>query len=310
MEKELTILSVYHSPQSAKLLQLNGEFTRARNSVCNWEWLVADNTLAGSNVSVASEYFTVIEGVRNPPQPPSPGMRGSYQLAASLHKLLPHVKTRFAAIIDGDCYLVYPEWASTILGYMQKKSLAFLGVPWHTRWWNKIRYFPNFIHACFLDLDKIRKDELDFFPQYDKKSLKKLTDSKGKGRRGIGVSKDMGYAMYRRFVGRRDLRYECFTPVFRPAEEWGSRSVPLKRLLYRFIPDKWSYVPKRPGAFTETSFKDKGYFDARSYGWEEFMWKGEPFCFHLRKTGPRLRSVSEDEEFTLVKRALASFQTL
>lgn len=306
MDLDLTILSVYHSSQSARLLELNGEFTTRRNPVKNWVWLVADNTPEGSGISFGSRNFVVVEGVRQPPETPHPDMKGSYQLAASLHKLLPQVKTRFVAIVDSDCFVVYPLWIEKVLEHMRSKDLAILGIPWHTRWWNKYRYFPAGIHACVIDLDKINREELDFFPQYDEKSLQELVDVKGKGRRGIGISRDMGYAIHRRFAGRTDIKYESLTPVFRPREEWGWNPSLLKRILYFFIPDRWSYLPKRPGAYTEVSFKDKGYFDGRSHGWEEFMWRGVPFCFHLRKNSP-VKTISAEEELSFVREALATF---
>lgn len=305
-EKEITILSVYHSSQTKRLLELNGEFTRIRNPRKNWVWLVADNSPEEAKVQIDPSNFEIIDGIRVAPVPPHPDMKGSYQLAASLHKLLPMVKTRFLAIVDSDCYVVYPQWIDKVLQHMRRNDLAILGIPWHTRWWNKYRYFPAGIHACVFDLEKIDRDKLDFFPQYDEASLRAVASSKGKGRRGIGISRDMGYAIRRLFDARPDLKYEYLTPVFRPSEEWGWKPSGLKKILHAVIPDRWSYLPKRTGAYTETSFKDKGYFDGRSYGWEEFMWRDVPFCFHLRKNSPA-KTLSAEEELNFVREALATF---
>lgn len=303
---ELTILSVFHSPHSARFLELNEEFARAKNSSKNWVWLVADNAPEEGMVRLDPQKFTVIEGLRKRPEAFSQGMRGSYHHAAALNKLLPYIKTRFALILDGDCYITYPEWAKTVPEYMRKNDLAFFGPPWHTRWWIKVRYFPAH-HALFMDLDKIRKEELDFLPQYDEGSFKNIQDAKGQGRRGIGISRDTSYALYSRFAKRPDIKYECAVPVFLPAEEWGYSPSVLKRALSYFLPDRLSYIPKKKGYFTETSFKKRGYFDARSLGWEEFVWRDLPFCFHLRKTAAGQASSPEDE-LRIVREALISFQ--
>lgn len=306
MNKEITILSVYHSLPTARLLKLNGQFTAERNTLKKWIWVVADNSPAENQVRIDSPNFEVVEGIRTAPRPPHPDMKASYQLAASLHKLLSLVKTRFLAIVDSDCYIVYENWTEEMINHMKRNDLAILGIPWHTRWWNKYRYFPAGIHACVYDLEKIDRDKLDFYPQYEEKSLQELASSKGKGRRGIGISRDMGYAIRHFFALHPDLRYEYLTPVFRPEEEWGWKPSFFKKILHLFIPDRWSYLPKRRGAYTEVSFKDKGHFDGRSLGWEEFMWRGVPFCFHLRKNSPA-KTISNDEEIILVKKALATF---
>ena len=56
----------------------------------------------------------------------------------------------------------------------------------------------------------------------------------------------------------------------------------------RLLPDRWCLVPKRPGYFSETGFRDRGLADLEGRGWEEFLWRGEPFGFHVRSQ-PKLK---------------------
>jgi hypothetical protein len=56
----------------------------------------------------------------------------------------------------------------------------------------------------------------------------------------------------------------------------------LSKLLDGLLPDRLSYRPKRRGSSTEVGFRERGYADVTAYGWEEFIWKGRPFGFHVR----------------------------
>ena len=56
----------------------------------------------------------------------------------------------------------------------------------------------------------------------------------------------------------------------------------------RLLPDRWCLVPKRPGYFSESGFSEQGLADLDRRGWEEFLWRGEPFGFHVRSQ-PKLK---------------------
>ena len=112
---------------------------------------------------------------------------------------------------------------------MKKNNIAIFGVPWHPRWSKKIRYFPA-SHFIYMDLDKIKRSDIDFSPAYtnavrgrgriaeNKKAYAVLQSAQGKwrlpfpwrlrqlakfiigeGRQYIGASRDVGYKIYEKF---------------------------------------------------------------------------------------------------------------
>lgn len=291
---EITICSVYHSPESKKLLEINADFVKKMNPGVSWRWLAVDNSLSGLAIDVESG----IETMRGTPFSELPlsvyaDARPSYHHSLAINKLLPLVGTRFVLSLDSDFYIVRKNWIREALEYMRSREIAFLGAPWHPRWWKKIRYFPAH-HSLFIDLDKIDIVSLDFTPQYNentppprtwkfdllpifaRKFAKNLL-----GRFKIGSSKDTGYAIYDLYNGRKDIANECFIPVFRLGRTRGFMHV-IKMLASFALPDRWSYVPKRKGYHTEIGFKELGCPDVSEWGWEEFMWFGRPLGFHLR----------------------------
>ena len=56
----------------------------------------------------------------------------------------------------------------------------------------------------------------------------------------------------------------------------------LPRYVDWLMPDRLSLTPKRKSYFTERRFQDYGLPDLDARGWEEFLWQGEPFGFHVR----------------------------
>jgi hypothetical protein len=46
-------------------------------------------------------------------------------------------------------------------------------------------------------------------------------------------------------------------------------------------PDSVSPIPKQAGYCTPRGFKCAGAPDVAALGWEEFMWRHEPFAFHV-----------------------------
>jgi len=247
---KLTICSVFHNDKTKKLLELNQKHTKDLNpkSEHGWyEWLVKDNT------NDIGDY----------------DMKASYEVARALNELATQVKTKYALFLDSDFFIVRENWVQDVLDYMKKKNLMFLGVPWHPKWFKKIRYFPA-EHCLFVDIRKV--GVLDFTPAPQEHEVPLFVArlpiwlrNNLEPRYQIGTSRDVGYRIYRSY---KSYRNECFKPVFRP-----KRIIP-------FIPDRFSYTPKR-SSFTKIGFKEHGLKDT---GFEEFMWKGKPFGFHMRGT--------------------------
>lgn len=311
MEKqpELTICSVYYSAANKKLLELNWDLVNKLNPDKNWVWLVADNTPPELGYKIDGKKFQLVEGARQEDLPGfiRPWMRGSYHHTLAVNSSIKHIKTRFALFLDIDFYIVRPEWVREIIGYMKKNNLAFFGVPWHPRHIKKYRYFPA-IHSLFVDLDKVPKNALNFLPQYEE-MLKpsfwtKITGRIRKAafrflsedRRQIGQSYDSGYAIFKRYKDDKKIKVECPKPVFKPELDLKEYPIALaryNRVMEKFLPDRLCFVPKKKDYYTNKSFSAGGYFDAAGMGWEEFIWQGKPFGFHMRGSY-RLKNDLED----------------
>ncbi len=79
--------------------------------------------------------------------------------------------------------------------------------------------------------------------------------------------------------GRGDLvKHETAQPV------WDvDRAVAggIKRLVHALTPGSVSPVPKQRGYCSVDGFASMGAPDVGALGWEEFVWRGEPFAFHV-----------------------------
>ncbi len=103
-------------------------------------------------------------------------------------------------------------------------------------------------------------------------------------RRLIGASRDTGYRIYKKFC-QSNHKYETFTPVYRIPQFFRGpfyATTSLNRFLEKFLPEQLSFIPKKEGYFTEQGFKGKIYSKLGRYNFEEFMWQGQPFGFHVR----------------------------
>lgn len=224
-----------------------------------------------------------------------------------MNKAVRLVNTRFVLVLDPDFYIVSEEWAARVINYMLEKDLAFLGAPWHPKWYYKLRYFPCG-HCLFIDLARISKDELDFTPgqeinaqdslppfqlstmlngsSWDSMPPRVITALKAvsgfNARQAIGKSQDTGYNVYCRYGLDGKFGLECFIPVYRPEVDYQASPRWANQLLDKFLPDRWSYTPKRQGYYVRQGFREMGFVDVARYGWEEFIWQKKPFGFHLR----------------------------
>ncbi len=236
---------------------------------------------------------------------------GSYHHAAGLNLALEQVRSRYAVVLDPDLYVVRPGWLPEVIRHMSERDLAVFGAPWNPRWYQKFRYFPC-THLMVIDLQKYRwrKDMLapdlvrpggkyistfwKDFPEVAAKGtwaalkalcreLPRAVREDLKQRSTIGKSHDTGYSMLEEFASRPGLKCETITPVFSPADGFQPATVTaLQRAFDAVAPDGMSYLPKRGGYVSAKGFSDFGYPDVRGLGWEEFLWKGEPFAFHVR----------------------------
>lgn len=292
-DRSLTICSV--SFNSGPWLELNRRLTIALNPNEAFTWLVAENSPTSSSQRVLPDItgFQVIPGAAFEQRVYG---SGSYHHGRGMNTLLRHISTRYALFCDPDFYIIQHNWIHTVLRHMQEGDLAILGVPWHPRWVYKSRYFPC-VHCMFVDLAAVPVENLDFTPdiedipgyaraasdQANATSRVKLPDPlKLRKRRHIGTARDVSWRIQHRYADDRMVRTECVQPVFRPAL---SR---LRRQVETLLPDRWSLIPQRPGYFSENGFKELGLPDLDRFGWEEFLWRGHAFGFHVRSQ-PKLK---------------------
>ncbi|MDP3779190.1 MAG: hypothetical protein Q8R30_04070 [bacterium] len=275
-EEGITICSVYHSPETKRLLELNYDLVKALNPEMPIRWVVGDNTPPDMKEKIDPRKFIVVSGAGE--LKGIYGRRGSYRHAHALRNTIDRISTRFALVLDIDFYIVAHEWMQEIPRYMREHDLAFFGVPWHPDFLWKWRYFPS-PHTLFVDMSKIPAADLDFVPDYDLARLwlprwrnfflKNFIPFGLRKRLGINTSRDTGYKIYKKYFGAS--LYACAQPVVEKRENSSF-----------LLPERLSIVPKRAGYLTQVRFSDLGYPDCMGEGWEEFMWKEKPYGFHIR----------------------------
>ena len=236
---------------------------------------------------------------------------GSYHHAAGLAVALAGVKTRYAVVIDPDFYVVRPGWIAEITGHMQGQDLAVFGAPWSPRWRQKYRGFPS-THLMAIDLEKIpapaellKPDLLAGGRRVASPLWSRFAEAGGPGRlqaalailrrparaiaedlaqrREIGGARDTGYGLMQDVRARPELKTDLVQAVFRREDGFLPGAVtPLQShpLMEALLPEHLRYLPRRHVA--ARGFAAFGYPDFRGRGWEEFLWRGEPFAVHVR----------------------------
>lgn len=293
----LTICTV--SFESAPWLSLNRALVERLNPGKTPRWLVAENSPAGSahRLSPADRDFEVLEGT---PYPARAFAAASYHHAAGLGIAISRVTSRYLLVLDPDFFIIRRNWIDELIAHMRAAGIAILGAPWHPARINKIRYFPC-AHCTLIDLRQVPKDSLDFSPGYERvpdwaveknkqhsrigSVMRRLSLAR---RRRIGTSRDTGWRLARRYGDGTSAAVECLLPVFQPPAG--------RRIADWFFPDRLSFTPKRKGCFTRTGFEAYGLPDLRSRGWEEFIWSGAPFGFHVRCQPIRNKQATTLEE--------------
>lgn len=237
----------------------------------------------------------------------------SYHHAEALSLALERVTTRYAVVVDPDFYVVRPDWIAAVLTRMDEAGLAAFGAPWSPRWFQKFRGFPC-THLMVLDLERRpwTKDMLapdlvgggrrygsPVWTDYPRVRAKGRASAAGyllrhafaavgedlRQRASIGASRDTGYRLALDFARDAALKAETLIPVFAPTDGFMPAAVAGPQLagpLEALLPDRWRYLPRGVGRPSPTGFRERGYPDFRARGWEEFLWQGEPFAFHVR----------------------------
>jgi hypothetical protein len=313
--RDLSICSVSFNHRAH--LVLNHEWTEHLNPGRAMRfWLVAENTPAGlPRLSRRDAGFAVREGAPRVHLP-------NYQHTIALNALLAEVSTRFLLVLDPDFFIVLPDWQAAVLDHMTRNGLAFFGVPWHPAHGDKYRYFPC-VHCLFIDLHRVPRSALDFRPTWpdapgldhdwphDMRALLPPLERLWHGaadRAGMRTRRanycDSGTRLYWRFRNSRHHRHEVVQAVQRTFD----RARLASRLVEWFLPDQYRYRPRKTGHIARRGLREEGLLDGAPAHWEEFMWDGRPFGFHVRRNF-RKDEREEASELQWLERHLRSTAT-
>ena len=94
---------------------------------------------------------------------------------------------------------------------------------------------------------------------------------------------DTGTRFYWRYRRDRGHPFELAVPVLRLPAESPVQLSWRGRLLESMLPDSLCYLPKRRDSYTGVGLREAGYLQDAPAVWEEFMWQGVPFGFHVRR---------------------------
>lgn len=193
---------------------------------------------------------------------------------------------------------------------MIDNNVTLFGVPWHPKWFNKIRYFPC-THCTFVDLKKVNKKKIDFNPTRDKRQMYAQTNFWShhptmkeiftfltlQDRKEIGRAQDTGHKLYQLYGNKKQYKIVHPKPVYIPEEDFVGPKYALtqvNKLIEHFLPESLRYFPKKTNSYTKNGFVTYNLPDIRKLGYEEFVWNDKPFGFHLRRIGKVNRDKSQD----------------
>jgi hypothetical protein len=302
----------------AAMVAANLDLTAAANPGVEVLWNIADND---PERSPALDELARIEHVQvesGAEIPDVPYQVASYHHGAALNGLLRGLRpTRHVVVIDPDFFVIAPDWISRCRRYVEEAKLTFFGAPWHPRWFTK-PWDALSPHFLWIDLHRVEAAEIDFSPDGDRGPTEQLDQSPTlvkvldtcaqrvlpdwRVRRTVGRSNDTACRLTRGPHRRRpratlDPYYEIAR--HRPLGPPGRRG----RVADIVLPRRLRLVPQ-PGTFSPTGFADCGLPDLDARGWEEFMWAGKPFGFHVRSYPRRVKDGMTNEELAAEVRAV------
>jgi hypothetical protein len=278
----LTMCSVAY--RGKKCLELNARLMGQLNAdTPRPPWLVFDNNVeAGELIGSDDARFTVV-------RPSGRDVDMGYEHALGITALLMRVKTRFVLIQDPDCFIVMPDWIRGVPRYMDQQGLGFFGTPVNPRRHNSYRYFPYMV-CMFVDLARVPMRDLCFVPDVWRlgaslsyalrRSLTRIPKAGYLFRPLLTEQyKTNGWRIKAQYGDGDLVKSECAQPVWDVDDTIPPGS--LKRLIHTLTPAALAPVPKQRDYCSPIGFAQMGAPDVAALGWEEFVWQGRPFAFHI-----------------------------
>ncbi|MEQ1500450.1 MAG: hypothetical protein ABL917_03720 [Parcubacteria group bacterium] len=329
-QNTLTICTVSFGHK--RLIEENMKLVEKMNPGVFVRWIIVDNTPQNYGDTFEIKNTANVLVIKGIPNTFGQMARGSYHHASGLNLAIKEVESKYALILDPDFFIVSKNWITEVLNHMKDSSLGFFGAPYNPKRYLKYRYFPC-IHCMFIDLEMVDKKKIDFSPDYADEKLianrnKVETEYQSKIKLIyriwndlkshlryilkrqviIGSSRDTGYKVYKNYS--EAFKSECLQPVFKMSS---SKIYPfylksfLNVFLESFLSEKLSYFPKKIGYFAKSSFSDLGFPEVFGRGWDEFLWKGRPFGFHMQGAKKDGGTTNHSDDMVDLSRILGYF---
>ena len=321
MSAEATIQIFSVNFNHVPMLRANIELTRERNPNQPHHWHIANNggSRTAAEIAELADYdnVSVYDGAE---REPNHRVVASLQHATALNRIVhEHAGDSPILIVDPDFYIIRADGLRECLTYMGDHELDFLGCPWNPYWRFKYRFFPT-VHCCFIRQQRLTATDLDWCPGTFLAHPEEAPDFVVRFRRIplfgqllrrlvyqirnrtlIATDEDTGYRIQRRYASDPTIRSECFQSVFTRYQDYSR----FHQYLDAILPEHLAFAPKRPGYFTTEGFKSHGLPDMDKHSFEEFMFQGKPFGFHLHRfmlqfITDRPQSVEIDQELEAI----------
>lgn len=296
--RDVTIISVAFD--NAPFLARNAAFVEHFNHGALPRWLVVDNSAETASRPQVPEWMEVVPGVAA-----ADGRdRGSLHHALGLEEGLKRVRTRHVLLMDADFYVIRDRWLAALSEHVRARGLALFGSAWHPSWSYQYRYFPS-VHFMWIDGQRVPFESVDLKPRIAGDRWWRIINDDRLPvpfRETLKATRirDTGWALYRRFADDRGVARECLVPHYVPDR---GRRYRLESNLCALLPESLCLYPKDESFYTAETFLKETLPQGHDAGWEEFFWRGQPFGFHLRRVGRRMRGQPTDDDLALVSAA-------
>lgn len=315
---ELSICTV--SFNSASEIKWNIALAKRLNAKTALHWFVAENSPPDSPERLAETDIdaTIVPGATG-------GHVPTYHHTIALANAISRARTRFVLVLDPDFFVVKNEWAIEMIQHMLANKLSILGVPWHPKLLGKYRYFPA-VHCSLFDTERFPIGSIDFRPDYPdgnadpawpagydtrasyftRRSFTRLLSKLPLMEPRRHFYTDTGGRLFKRYVRDPSVSYEVIDPVHDPTRyrrdfHWSTK------VLEKILPDELCYLPKHYRDTRDAGFLHKYVGDSVPDSWQEFIWRGAPFGFHMQRTADT-SSRSRQDEVAVVGRIIEFVQ--